>query len=142
MTSYVEHANISVVDMVHTTQFLLAAIPSWEVRGGGEYQNIDGETVEWNHIGDDRSYIALNSLGEGTQGEWTDRFTGVKHIGIAVLSVDNLIARLSQAGFELDHWGAEHPHRKNVYYVDKHNVQFEFIEYYSDKAEERNDYHQ
>jgi len=45
MTNYVEHANISVVDMAHTTQFLLAAIPSWSVRGGGDYQNEQGETV-------------------------------------------------------------------------------------------------
>lgn len=36
MNSYVEHANISVVDAQKMIQFLTAAIPEWKVRGGGK----------------------------------------------------------------------------------------------------------
>ncbi len=39
MSSYVEHANISVVDAQKMIQFLTAAIPEWKVRGGGKIDN-------------------------------------------------------------------------------------------------------
>ncbi|EGR0671708.1 VOC family protein, partial [Vibrio vulnificus] len=34
MKSYVEHANMSVVDAQKTIHFLTSAIPEWRVRGG------------------------------------------------------------------------------------------------------------
>jgi hypothetical protein len=66
----------------------------------------------------------------------------MKHLGIVVPDVDALVARLKEVGYELDHWGAEHPFRKNVYYLEDHGMQFEFVEYLSDKDSERNDYTQ
>ncbi len=56
--------------------------------------------------------------------------------------VEALIERLSKAGYELDHRGDEHPFRKNVYYLEDHGMLFEFIEYFSEKGSERNDYNQ
>lgn len=64
----------------------------------------------------------------------------VKHLGIAVPNLEDVIERLRQHGYELDHLGGEHPHRKSVYYLDGNNLQFEFIEYLSERADERNDY--
>ena len=53
--------------------------------------------------------------------------------------LDEMVARLKQAGYELGHWGAEHPHRKNVYSMEAHRVQFECVEYFSNQSSERND---
>ncbi|HGF5080409.1 TPA: VOC family protein [Vibrio parahaemolyticus] len=140
MNSYVEHANISVVDAQKMIQFLTAAIPEWKVRGGGKIDNWFGRPIEWFHVGDDYSYIAISSGGKGDATHWTSHFTGFKHIGIVVPDVEALIERLSKAGYELDHRGDEHPFRKNVYYLEDHGMLFEFIEYFSEKGSERNDY--
>ena len=140
MKSYLEHANISVADPKLTIEFLLTAIPEWRVRGQGTYLNDLDEEVEWFHIGDDAFYIAVDNLAKGSALHWTQRFTGLNHLGFAVPNVEELVQRLKQGGYEMDHWGAEHPHRKNVYYQDAHAMQFEFVEYYSPRSEERNDY--
>ncbi len=140
MKSYVEHANISVVDAQKTIEFLMAAVPEWKVRGSGKVDNWFGRSIEWFHVGDEHSYIAISSGGKGEANHWTSQFTGVKHVGIVVPDVEVLIGRLSDAGYELDHRGAEHPFRKNVYYMEDHGMQFEFIEYFSDEFSERNDY--
>jgi hypothetical protein len=133
---YLEHANLTVVDPQDTVKFLTAAIPAWSIRGQGEYEN----TEIWFHVGDDSQYITIQSGGVGNAQDWTDRWTGVKHLGIHVPSLDELVARLTKAGYQLDHYGGEHPHRKSVYYMENNNMQFEFVEYFSNKATERNDY--
>ena len=140
MTSYLEHANISVVDPRKTIEFLLTALPKWTLRGQGRYVNDRQEDVEWFHIGDEQFYIAIDSLGDGNAPYWTERFTGLNHLGFSVPDLDEMVARLKQAGYELDHWGSEHPYRKNVYYMEAHRVQFEFVEYFSSQSSERNDY--
>lgn len=140
MKTYVEHANIVVSDAESTVQMLLAAAPDWKVRGRGKFEDWFGKEVSWYHVGDDDTYIAIQSGGEGQGSDWKDHSTGVKHIGIAVDSVDELNDRLASAGFKLDHPGEEHPHRKRVYYFDRHGVQFEFVEYFSNNPQERNAY--
>ncbi|MFH4402875.1 VOC family protein [Vibrio diabolicus] len=140
MNSYVEHANITVVDPAHSIDLLLSAIPEWEVRGKGVIDDWFGKKVNWYHIGDNDSYITIQSGGEDVIGDWKGHWSGVKHIGIVVPNILELVERLSLSGFELDHWGGEHPFRKSVYYLDKNNAQFEFIEYLSDRKSEQNDY--
>ncbi|MGL1891252.1 MAG: hypothetical protein OCD02_06460 [Spirochaetaceae bacterium] len=140
MSSYVEHANITVVDAEHSINFLLAAVPEWKVRGKGVTDDWFGKKVNWYHIGNDDSYITIQSGGEGVVEDWKGHWCGVKHIGIVVPNVLELVERLSLAGFEFDHWGGEHPFRKSVYFLDKHNTQFEFIQYLSDSKSEQNDY--
>lgn len=138
-STYVEHADISVVNTEDTIRFLTAAIPGWRVRGQGE-MDWDGETVQWYHIGDDRSYISIQSNGTGKVGDWRKSWTGVKHIGIVVPDLDSLVERLTTCGFKVDHFGADHPHRRNAYFLDSHDVQFEFMEYTSREISEKNDY--
>lgn len=142
MKSYVEHANISVVNARKTIEFLTTAIPEWTIRGSGKLDDWFGRPIEWFHVGDEHSYIAISDGGDGDAGHWTTHFTGMKHLGIVVPDVEALVARLKEVGYELDHWGAKHPFRKNVYYLEDHGMQFEFVEYLSDKDSERNDYTQ
>ncbi|MBY6196028.1 VOC family protein [Vibrio hangzhouensis] len=142
MNGYIEHANITLINPRHTIEFLLAALPDWKIRGQGRMENWHGKDVEWFHVGNEHSYIALQSGGDKTLPDWTTHWTGVKHIGIAVDDLSAMVERLSNAGFELEHWGGEHPHRRSAYYVDEHNMQFEFVEYFSELPSERNDYSQ
>jgi hypothetical protein len=137
--SYVEHANITVKDAEETVRFITTAMDDWSVRGKGQGER-NGETIYWYHVGNHESYIAIQSGGEGTIGHWQESWMGVKHIGIVVPDLDALIGRLSNASYDLDHFGPSHPFRKNVYIQDAHGMQFEFIEYTSDATNERNSY--
>lgn len=137
--AYVEHANISVLNAQETIDFLTTAIPSWSVRGQGEMDWF-GEKIQWFHVGDDNTYIAVQTGGKGVVQNWKESWTGVKHIGIVVPDLDSLVARLDEAGYPVDHAGARHPFRRNVYIFDNNRIQYEFMEYFSGAPAERNDY--
>ena len=53
---YLEHANITVSNLKDAILFFQTAFPHFEVRGGGN------ENREWVHLGDERTYLALNQL--------------------------------------------------------------------------------
>lgn len=138
-TDCIEHANITVLDINTTLHFLQAALPTWRVRGGGTMDWF-GKPIRWLHVGTDHSYLALQSGGVGDEIDWTSHQVGTKHIGIVVGSVDAVVERLVRAGHPLDHWGGEDAFRKSAYFVCRGSVQFEFVEYRSELAAERNAY--
>ncbi|MDG3085812.1 VOC family protein [Vibrio hannami] len=140
MRTYIEHANITVIDAEHTIKLLLAAAPDWSIRGEGRMDDWFGKAVRWYHVGDEQTYITIQNGGDTNAKGWTEHWSGVKHIGIVVESLDDVITRLSNSGYQLDHMGGNHPHRRSVYYVDKHNLQFEFVEYLSEEPALKNDY--
>ena len=137
--TYVEHVNITVKDLDKTVSFILVALPDWRVRGGS---TIDwfGKPARWAHVGTESSYLALMDGGEGSGSRWTGHHVGMKHVGIVVPSVDAVVERLAAAGHALDHWGGSHPARKSVYFTERDELQFEFIEYLTDRLADRNDY--
>jgi len=137
--AYLEHANISVVNTEATIKLRIAAMPNWHVRGGGE-MTMAGETIQWHHIGDNQSYIAVQSGGRGKVSDWKTSWTGVKHIGFVVPDLNSLIKRLADCGYDVDHFGGDHPYRKSAYFLEPHGIQFEFTEYLSSSDSERNDY--
>lgn len=139
MSAYVEHANICVENPEDTIRFLRAAIPHWSIRGQGEMDWF-GSKSRWFHLGDQHTYIAIQSGGTGKSGDWQDLWTGVKHIGIVVPDILAVVNNLEAAGFPVDHYGGEHPFRKNVYFLESHGIQFEFIEYTSAINAEKNLY--
>jgi catechol 2,3-dioxygenase-like lactoylglutathione lyase family enzyme len=139
MTTVLEHLNITVRDIARTTGFLLAALPDWRVRGGGRMDWF-GTPIAWQHVGSDSVYLALQDGGEGDVMDWRSRRLGPKHVGLVVPSVDAVVARLAATGYPLDHWGTPSPGRRNVYIIDPDSVQFEFVEYLTDKVARRNDY--
>ncbi len=136
---YVEHINATVKDIEHAAQFLITAMPSWQIRGRGKMDWF-GRPVEWLHVGTEHSYVALQSGGEGEGLNWREHLAGVKHVGLVVPSLQAVITRLADAGFAVDHMGPTHPHRKSAYFIQADNLQFEFIEYLSELATERNAY--
>ena len=138
-TDVLEHANITVRDIDATLHFIQAALPAWRVRGGGT-MDWYGKPIRWVHVGTDHSYLALQSGGVGDEIDWTSHQVGTKHIGIVVASVDAVVERLVSAGHALDHWGGTDAHRRSAYFICRGSVQFEFVEYSSEVAAERNRY--
>ena len=141
-----EHVNLVVREIAPVVKFITAAFPSWRIRGRGD-QPFAGMEREWVHVGDDTDYLALTEyhLPEGAKGQPRDLASaapGLAHLGFEVSSIDEVAARLEKAGYKPTTSNEDHPHRRRLYYVEADDIEFEFIEYFSDKPEERNDYSQ
>lgn len=139
-----EHVNLVVSEIDPIVNFVTAAFPTWRVRGSGN-QPFAGMERRWLHVGDDQDYLALTEyhLPPEEKGEPRDLSSpapGLAHLGFEVSSIDEIVERLGKAGYEPSTWGADHPQRRRVYFIEGDNIEFEFIEYFSDKAEERNSY--
>jgi len=134
-----EHANLVVIDIEPTLDFLLAAFPNWKVRGRGE--GIWNNTARnWLHVGDDDYYICLNDGASGEMRELSGNSPGLAHLGFVVDDLTDLIERLSRSGFEIDIRGRDHPYRSTVYYCDPAGFQFEFMQYHSSTTAQKNQY--
>jgi catechol 2,3-dioxygenase-like lactoylglutathione lyase family enzyme len=130
-----EHVNVTVVDVDRAVAFLTIAMPHWRVRGGGE----EG-AGRWVHLGTDWQYVSINQYaGTETQEHDGARFTGINHTGFWVSNVDEILAKMQAAGYE-GSWGEISHRRKRLYVKDHDGITWEFIEYLSEKHEERNDY--
>ena len=138
-SDYLEHANLTVTDIDAVVRFIRTALPAWSVRGQGTMDWF-GKPVRWLHIGTEVFYIALMGGGEGHWPHWTSHQAGLKHLGLVVDSVDEVMRRLDAAGYPLDHWGGASAHRRNVYVIAPEGLQFEFVEYLSVNLAERNAY--
>ena len=134
-----EHANFVVKDIEATLDFILTAFPDWRVRGGGDMKWY-GKPRRWLHVGDDDYYVTLNDDGEGENRDLSGHQIGLAHLGFVVDDLDAVIARLKAKGYRVDNDGAEHPFRRNVYFIEPAGFEFEFVEYLSDDPKERNLY--
>ena len=137
--STLEHANITVKDIDAVVSFITSALPDWQVRGQGTMDWF-GKPIRWLHVGTANHYLALQGGGEGMLPSWTSHAVGVKHLGFAVPSLAPVIERLEAAGFPLDHHGGKHAFRRSAYFVFRDELQFEFVEYLSERDSERNAY--
>ena len=138
-----EHANLVVKEIKPTLDFLLAVFPEWTVRGEGDMVWGKGEsalTRHWLHVGDDDYYLTLNDNAQGEIRDVRSVQAGVAHLGFVVDDLQGIIERLAQQGFSVDITGQNHPFRQTVYYNDPAGFQFEFLQYSSNKPEEKNMY--
>jgi len=134
-----EHANIVVRRLEPTLAFLKAAFPEWGVRGEGDGER-RGKPRRWLHFGDDDFYLTLNDNGEGAQRDLAGHEPGLAHIGFVVPALNDVVKRLARAGYEPSLLGPEHPHRRNVYFIDGEGLEFEFVEYLTDIPSQKNLY--
>lgn len=133
-----EHVNIVVEDISAELIFLKSAFPSWYTRGEGN-SLWSGKSRKWLHFGDEFSYITINDNGEGNVRNLAGHSNGIAHLGFEVTNIEALIQRMRESGFK-PHSGGKHPHLHNAYFVDPAGNEFEFVEYFSDHASERNLY--
>jgi catechol 2,3-dioxygenase-like lactoylglutathione lyase family enzyme len=134
---YLEHLNLTVIDVDRTVRFLQTAMPRLQVRGSGT-----GEKCRrWVHVGIGATYLAIEDRGaEGPGPHEPYVHPGMNHIGFVVSDVGEVAERLSSAGYRPGMKAQEHPHRKRIYFFDDDGNEFEFVEYLSAEPDERNDY--
>ena len=100
---------------------------------------LSGNTSEgnrWLHVGTDSTYLALSERSCDKQNRELDLI----HIGFVVDDVDAVRQRLEQAGYSEGMVVDPHPYRKRIYFLDNNNMEWEFVEYFSDNPSERNEY--
>ncbi|GAA4268548.1 VOC family protein [Hyunsoonleella aestuarii] len=132
---YLEHANITVNDLKEAIKFFQTAFPHFKIRGGGN------DTREWVHLGDDNTYLALNQalLNELKPDKNYDKI-GVNHLGFVVKNVQEIANNLLKNGYKRDYPKQEEQFRIRDYFADADGNQYEFVQYLSDKPEEKNSY--
>ena len=137
-----EHANITVRSVDEAVRFLKIVFPDCDIRGGGDIYG-DPARGRWLHFGNDQFYMALQQNGKhsGRQ-DTTYHHDGINHLGFVVTELDDIISRLKVAGYELSPESAmkDHPHRRRAYFFDGNDVEWELVEYTSEKLTEMNDY--
>ncbi len=136
---HLEHINLVVSDIEKTLTFYRAAFPHWQVRGSGKAEWY-GKPRNWLHFGDSYQYLTFNDDGVGENRDLSGHQIGLAHFAFVTNNIEQVIARLAEAGFEIAKDGAEDPFRKNVYFVDPSGYEVEFVEYLSDNPSERNRY--
>ena len=134
-----EHINLVVKNLDKTQDFILTAFPDWRVRGSGSNEWY-GKMREWRHIGTDDTYISINQGNTDQNRDLKSHAPGLAHIGFNVDDVDGISKRLQDKGYEVATIGADHPYRKTMYYIDPAGFEFEFIQYMSEKPDEKNMY--
>ena len=138
MKAYIEHANITVKNINDSLHFFNTALPDFKIRGGGKDEN---GNYDWLHIGTAQSYIAISkAIQEENCPRNLYNAIGINHLGIVVENVEELGKKLELAGYKRSYETVIHKFRRREYFFDKDGNDFEFIEYFSDKAEERNEY--
>ena len=139
MICYLEHANITVLDIDRAVQFLTTAFPHFKVRGGGEGDHGDWQK-KWVHLGSDETYIAIEQTTLTQQFDRdTAMQTGINHVGFVVDDVDDIQAKMAKAGYKSAQ-AEEHRYRKRLYVSDSDGITWEFVQYLLADPAERNDY--
>ncbi|PWL29458.1 MAG: lactoylglutathione lyase [Fluviicola sp. XM-24bin1] len=134
-TFYLEHANITVNNMDNAVYFLKTAFPHFEKRGGGVS---NGRT--WLHFGDETTYVALNTPSEDLHIQKDYKSSGINHLGFVVSDAGTIAKHLLDAGYKRSFPRQEEQFRIREYFYDADGNEYEFVEYLSDLASERNSY--
>ena len=135
--AHFEHVNLVGQNIERSLDFYRAAFPHWSLRaeGAGEWY---GKPRRWVHFGDDYQYLAISDFGEGKNRDRLGHSVGFAHFAFAVNDLAAMVERLESAGYRLDHYGPDHPFRRNVYFIDPDGFEVEFVQYLSDVPAERN----
>ncbi len=139
MTTYLEHANITVPDIDAAIAFLQTVEPSFHVR----HDETPEGSYRWAHIGSNQFYVALQEphLGSNAQSDRRPyKDYGVNHLAWVVEDFTAVTERLEKKGYQKGIPVEPHPHRKRAYYFDTGGFEWEIVEYLSDTQEERNAY--
>lgn len=137
-----EHANLTVRSLEEAVNFLQTAFPESSVRGQGSIHG-DPASGRWVHFGTDDAYIAVQeNMAHSPGRDVTYTNDGINHVGFVVEELDALMDRMGREGYKLSPVSVldGHPYRRRAYFNDANGVEWEFIEYLSAVAEQRNDY--
>ena len=132
---YLEHANITVSNLQEAIRFFQTAFPHFKIRGGGNGLR------EWIHLGDEHTYLALNQAKQkdGKADKNYDTI-GVNHLGFVVEDVEKIANNLLKNGYKRDFPKEVEQFRIRDYFADADGNQYEFVQYLSEVAAEKNSY--
>ena len=134
---YLEHANITVGDLNSAVKFFTTAFPHFKIRGGG---GGNGER-KWIHLGDDETFLAINeAMEDAIQSSQNYTTKGFNHLGFVVNNVEEIAEKLLAAGYKRNYSKQIQQFRIRDYFLDDDGNEYEFVQYLSDKIEERNSY--
>lgn len=132
---YLEHANITVNNLDKSIAFFTTAFPHFKVRGSG-----DGKR-KWLHLGDDSTYVALEEATKDSNSYANEyEVKGINHLGFVVNDIEAIATRLLNAGYKRNYPKQIHQFRIRDYFLDDDGNEYEFVQYLSDKVEERNSF--
>lgn len=133
-----EHANLCVHEIDGVIRFLLTAFPAFRIR----HDMTEPDGSRWVHVGTDGTYIALTQANPDAERRGTPYKgrPGLNHVAFEVDDVAPIRERLAAAGYRDSTFPNAHPFRKRIYFYDPEGNDWEFVQYLSEKAEERNDY--
>ena len=133
--AFLEHANMTVSDLDEAVRFITTAFPHFRVRGRGESNG-----RPWLHVGTDTTYVAFSESSDAPPERTPYDQLGFNHLGFVVEDTQSIFEALSAAGYREGIQAVPHPHRRRLYFYDRDGNEWEFVEYQSDVAAERNDY--
>ena len=133
--SQLEHANITVPDIDAAILFIQLMAPDHKVRQDA----VSEMGYRWVHIGNEQSYIALQAKhpeAMASEPRETYKNYGVNHLCYRVNDVRAIEQRLLDAGYRQNGPLIEDSHRLRLYFYDDMGLEWEMVEYLSDKPEE------
>ena len=139
MESYLEHVNITVIDVDEAIRFLQTAMPDWKVRA--DVSSEESDCRRWVHLGTDTTYLAIEDRGSTQKGPHEPYVNpGVNHLGFVVKDVDAVSKRLTNAGYSEGISSPDNPHRRRIYFFDNEGNEYEFVEYLNSEIASHNNY--
>ncbi len=132
----IEHLNITVPDIDAAISFLKIVAPDFKVRKDEQ----PADSYRWVHFGNEDYYFALQEphLGAKPSSQIQTYINyGVNHIALVVPSVQIIEDRLDAAGYKRSIETPQEKHRKRVYFFDHAGFEWEFVEYFSEKPNEK-----
>ena len=138
MSTQLEHANLTVRNIDAMVAFLTTAFEDFAVR----YDGVGSDGQRWVHVGNAETYIALDEARDNAPDSLApySGHPGCNHLGYVVDDASAVAKRLCAAGYRDSTYANAHPHRTRVYFNDPEGNDWEFVEYHSATASERNDY--
>ncbi len=123
--AFLEHVNVTVSDPAKTAD-RLCRLFGWRIRWQGDAIH-GGSTI---HVGSQSSYIAVYAKGEQS-GPRDDSYStrgGLNHIAVVVDDLDDVEARVLEAGYET-HSHADYEPGRRFYFHDEDGIEFEVVSY-------------
>ena len=120
-----EHVNITVSDPDKTAK-RLCDLFGWRIRWQGDAIH-GGRTI---HVGSKSSYVAVYTRGARAEAEVDSYSTrgGLNHIGVLVADLDQVEAKVRDAGLE-PHSHADYEPGRRFYFHDDDGLEFEVVSY-------------
>lgn len=139
-----EHLNITVPNIDEAIKFIQIIAPDFKIRKDSAQQSTQvKKDYRWVHIGNDNYYLALQEPHlDSTPKQQLSSYInyGINHIALVVSNIAIIEGQLRSHGYRRSIETPKEKFRKRIYYYDHAGFEWELIEYFSVKPEEKYNY--